>query len=411
MADVTAPPYDVLSAADRAALCRRSTHNVVCIDLPTDEDGEERYAPAGDRFRAWRTDGTLVTDGSLVHHLPHGLHRRPRPAGAHRSGCSAPGSSARPGEGAILPHERTTPKARAIGSTCCGPPGPTCHRCGACRWPTGSPTCWRRRRARGEWTDDDGVEHTVWRVDRPDADGGHQRGGGGAPVVIADGHHRYETSLAYRDERRAVEGTGGPADATLCLVVELVEDQLTVRAIHRLISGLPDGYDLKATLTTLGFSPGTTVSAGEVIDGRVLERMDTEKAIGLVTPDGRADLLTVDEGAFDGVADLDSARVAHALAQLPPHGVSYQHGTDLVAKAVGNGEAQFGLLLRPRRWPRSRPTPMPGSGCRPRRRSSTRSPRPASCSGRWTTRTGPRDRGPRQPQRRSSPASRSINRP
>ena len=189
--------------------------------------------------------------------------------------------------------------------------------------------------------------HTVWRVDDPSRMAAISEAVRGAPVVIADGHHRYETSLAYRDERRAIDGAGGPADATLCFVVELVEDQLTVRPIHRLLSDLPDGYDLKATLTTLGFSPGTTVTAEEVIDGRVLERMADRERDRPRRARGRADLLTVDDGAFDGVADLDSARVAHALAQLPPHRVSYQHGIDLVAKAVGNGEAQVGLLLRP----------------------------------------------------------------
>ena len=67
--------------------------------------------------------------------------------------------------------------------------------------------------------------------------------------MIADGHHRYETSLA-RTARAPADGA--PArryDLTLCFVVELVEDQLTVQPIHRLVSGLPDGPELPDLLS------------------------------------------------------------------------------------------------------------------------------------------------------------------
>ena len=65
--------------------------------------------------------------------------------------------------------------------------------------------------------------------------------------MIADGHHRYETSLAYRDERAPPTGAGR-GRRRCAYVVELVEDQLTVQPIHRLLAGLPDGFDLVAAL-------------------------------------------------------------------------------------------------------------------------------------------------------------------
>ena len=102
----------------------------------------------------------------------------------------------------------------------------------------------RRRRRRAT-----GVVHTVWVVDDPDACAAIAEAVAAQPVVIADGHHRYETSLAYRARARA-RPTATPARrrATLAYVVELVEDELTVRAIHRLVDGLPDGTDLVAAL-------------------------------------------------------------------------------------------------------------------------------------------------------------------
>ena len=85
------------------------------------------------------------------------------------------------------------------------------------------------------------MRHTVWRVDDPGTCAAIAAAVAEQPVVVADGHHRYETSLAYQAEREAADGDAGDAGATLAFLVELVEDELTVHAIHRLLSGLPDG--------------------------------------------------------------------------------------------------------------------------------------------------------------------------
>ena len=90
------------------------------------------------------------------------------------------------------------------------------------------------------------MRHTVWRVDDPGTCAAIAAAVAEQPVVVADGHHRYETSLAYQAEREAADGDAGDAGATMAFIVELVEDQLTVHAIHRLISGLPPDLDLAA---------------------------------------------------------------------------------------------------------------------------------------------------------------------
>ena len=89
---------------------------------------------------------------------------------------------------------------------------------------------------------------------------------GASPLLVADGHHRYETALAYQAERRAAGGGAGAGagepgdepggarsagyDAVLALVVEVSEQQLQVMAIHRVVSGLPTGFDLVGALGT-----------------------------------------------------------------------------------------------------------------------------------------------------------------
>ena len=70
------------------------------------------------------------------------------------------------------------------------------------------------------------------------------------PVVIADGHHRYETATFYRAEQRRRHGdASGDYDLVMALIVELTPDELFVQAIHRLVSGLPGDFDLARRLS------------------------------------------------------------------------------------------------------------------------------------------------------------------
>ena len=143
------------------------------------------------------------------------------------------------GAGGVLPHERTTPKAKTdrldLTRADRGQPvagvGPVAdvraHRTARSPRPTPVGTC----------TDADGVVHTVERVSDPDRVAAISAAVGANPVLIADGHHRYAISRTYRDERRAADGSG-PWDLTLTYVGELVESQLSIDAIHRLYRGV-----------------------------------------------------------------------------------------------------------------------------------------------------------------------------
>lgn len=347
--DVTAPPYDVLSPADRAALVARDPHNAVLIDLPTEEDGPDRYAAAGARLEAWVAEGVLVADDGprFTAYRMSTTDDLGRPVAT--LGVLGALTLSRPDEGQILPHEHTTKKAKS-------------DRLDLLRGTRANLSAiWGLSLAGGltdllavdgvpadqDWVDDDGVRHEVWTISDPARLTAIAEAVGGAPLVIADGHHRYETSLAYRDERRAVDGPGGPADATLCYVVELSEEQLTVRPIHRLVAGWA-GDDLVTALAAHpGLAEAGTATADEVADGSVLARLDEVGAIAVVRPAGDAVLLAVDAAAFAGVDDLDSARLVAALDGVGPHDLTYQHGTDRVQQALAEGAAQWGVLIRP----------------------------------------------------------------
>ncbi len=164
-----------------------------------------------------------------------------------------------------------------------------------------------------------------------------------APVVIADGHHRYETALTYQAERRAAQGGDpGDYDLVMALVVELAEGQLSVGPIHRTISGVPAGVDL-AELFGRWFD---IVHAGPA-DHQLVESVAGSGALALVT-DRHVSLLTPREQTYaEAGSDLDSSLVALALDAVPGAEVRYVHDWRSALADVSSGAAQAALLLRP----------------------------------------------------------------
>lgn len=339
--DVIAPPYDVLSDADRHSFAARDPHNIVHVDVPVESDGPDRYAAAAHRLAAWRDDGTMVADPSPS----FTLYRMEfvDDAGRARSTVGVIGGLEVVDEGAggVLPHERTTPKAttdrldltRAT-ATNLSPVWGLSLSAGLSQLlaapgePMGSVTV-------------DGVTHTVERVDDPTRVAAISAAVESAPVLIADGHHRYAISRTYRDEVRAATGrTDTAAELTMTYVGELVEDQLSIEAIHRLVDGVT-AEELAAALDPFF----ERAPAGELTP-QVLLQMDAQGVLCLVHPSGSGTFLRPRPGAFDGVRDLDSARLERALAGIA-HTVRFQHGVGEVLRAVRSGEAAAGVLIRP----------------------------------------------------------------
>jgi uncharacterized protein (DUF1015 family) len=338
---VISPPYDVIDGDERAELAGRDSHNAVRIDLPVDEGGRDRYEVARALLAGWRQQGVLVTDDRPTFTVYRMSYLDDAEVARRTTGVIGALELSPPGTD-ILPHEHTTPKARSD----------RLDMLRSCRANTSA--IWGLSLAKGltdllpvdaEPTavvdDGEGVVHTVWVVDDPAACAPIADAVASHPVVIADGHHRFETSLAYRREREQADGTAGEAASTLAYVVELVEDELTVRGIHRLVDGLPAGLD---PIDALGawFEP-----LGPPPDGVALTAAMAEAgALAAVTPAGEV-LLRPRPEALADVRDLDSARLDVALAALPGHRLRFQHGVDNVRAAVASGDAQLGVVLRP----------------------------------------------------------------
>jgi uncharacterized protein (DUF1015 family) len=355
--EVVSPPYDVIDPAQREQLAARSEHNAVRIDLPIGEEGDNPYDVAHRLLEGWQAEGVLVTDDRPAFTVYRMGYVDDAGIARHTTGVIGALELSPPGTD-ILPHEHTTPKAKS-------------DRLDLLRHARANTSAiWGLSLAKGltdllpvesepaaDFSDEDGVRHTVWVVEDPARCAAIAEAVAAQPVVIADGHHRYETSLAYRSEREAAAGGAnaggadaggaGEAAATLAYVVELVEDELTVRAIHRLITGLPDGIDLVVAL-----APWFERVGPPPADRPVTAAMEEAGALCLVQASGEM-LLRPRHDALADVRDLDSARLDAALAGLAERGgfgqptLTFQHGTDNVRRAVAQGEAQAGVLLRP----------------------------------------------------------------
>ncbi|CAN5655977.1 DUF1015 domain-containing protein [soil metagenome] len=356
---VTAPPYDVIDEPERAELAARSPYNAVRLELPADEDaedGEDRYQAAARVLARWLEIGMIMADDPASFYLYRmGYHDEAGRARQTTGVIGALGLERLDGEGDVLPHEHTTARAKSdrlqlLEATKCNLSPIWClslaQGLSAMVEPLGPPF------ARA--TDTDGVHHRLWRVNSPAIVDTLAEVVASAPLIIADGHHRYETALAYQDQRAAAGAGPGAHDLIMALVVELAEDEVSVRPIHRLITGLPTDLDVLDALSPWfkAEDVGNGVGGG---DESLAETMDRFGALGLALPDGSLRLLHPRADAFppfppfppDDLLDLDASRADHARAQLPAHEVAYRHdGDDLVRRVTGS-PGSAGLLLRP----------------------------------------------------------------
>ncbi len=243
--DAVAPPYDVISAAQAAALRSRSPYNATHVDLPV-MPGEVAetvaYTRSAAMFRTWRADGVLRRDETPRVYLVDQTYRGPDGRERRRRGFVARLRLTAFSEGVVLPHERTHagPKEdrlnlyRATHADLSqifllfpdddGVLGAALDGAAA----GASPAAAREAR------DGDGNLHRLVplagaAVDRVLA------GLRGRPLYIADGHHRYETALAYRDERR--DAGDHSADTLMVYLCSIGDPGLTVFPTYRLVKG------------------------------------------------------------------------------------------------------------------------------------------------------------------------------
>jgi uncharacterized protein (DUF1015 family) len=338
LAPVIAPPYDVLSDADVEALQARSPHNVVRIDVP--RGGEDRYDLAAKTMHAWLDEQVLVIDPEpsfTIYRM-----RFTDSAGVRRdiSGVLGALEIVDLEAGGVLPHERTTPQASTDRLDLTRATAANLSPVWGLSLATGLAELLA---APGEVLGavmDAGVEHLVERVTDPQRIAAIRDKLGADDVLIADGHHRYGVSRSYRDEVRDTTGrTDTAAELTLAFVNELLEEQLSVEAIHRLYANIEVADLARALARSFELMPTDLPSTD------TLAAMAMEGFLVLFTREG-VWRMQPRPGRFDGVRALDGGWLETALADVPLT-VSYQHGLDEALSEVDSGRAAAAVLIRP----------------------------------------------------------------
>ncbi len=347
LSEVISPPYDVVDERERQELAGRSPYNAIHVELPQPEEDLDRYQHAAALFARWEMEGALQKESEPSLYLYRMSFTDELGIDHSTTGVIGALGIDTIGTGSVLPHERTMPK----------PKGDRLDLLRATQ--VNVSPIWALSLAEGlskelgkitaltpsvaEATDDEGTTHELWVVSDSVAIERICALVGTTPVVVADGHHRYETSGHYRAEVREANGDeASPADLVMALIVELVEDELNVQGIHRLISDLPSDVDV---LTY--FSRWFEIAPGAASIGEFASSLIPEGALGLITPAGHHLLRPRPELIDAAEANLDSSRLDVALADLPEHTLVYQHGTTICQRLVDEGVAQYAVLLRP----------------------------------------------------------------
>jgi uncharacterized protein (DUF1015 family) len=310
---LTAPPYDVISESRRRSYLDGSAHNIVHLDLAEGSDdpaaADSRYVGAAELLEEWRRRG--VVRGTPPAYFAYEVEFRLDDAARRIRGVFC-AMALEPWGGAVLPHEHVMPgpvedrlcllratatHLSAIYGTIAGPCEPLRDLLARTA----------ETQAPYEVHDGEGVTHRMWSID---ADAPIDRWVAGETLLIADGHHRYTTALAYRDERHAADGPG-PWDRILTLLVDAGSQDVPVLPYHRVqLDGDPppsDGdpvADLASALASLDDDAGVFATVVLAADGRPTYRLHRLQG-------GPPAVSALHEELLDRIAPGDALRFTH----------------------------------------------------------------------------------------------------
>ena len=355
LADVIAPPYDVIDDTMRAELASRSPYNVVHVDIPRSYDG------ATETMAEWRSRGVLVQEDEPAVWVLRQDYTDPTGASRTRTGFFARVRVDEYGPGRIRPHERTHP----------GPKEDRLRLTRATRtnlspiftlFPDADGVAERaiEQIAVGEpFASVDGA--TLWRSADEDLISELQMALADAELLIADGHHRYETARVYADE----VGGEGPHRYVLMLLCALSDPGLLVFPTHRLLTGLKDDADKQIAIRDvlrrefeIEELDDTSKLEPPAGDGRVAfgymdsffkrpfratlkDQSVADRALaGMPEPYRRLDTAVLEALVLRGALGMSEDDISHL------RGLHYSNDLDDAIEAVESGRADAGFYMR-----------------------------------------------------------------
>ncbi|HEY6853941.1 MAG TPA: DUF1015 domain-containing protein [Gemmatimonadales bacterium] len=305
-----APPYDVISPDDRKRYAAADPHNIVHVMLPEAEGGGDRYTHAAALLHAWREQGAIRRDSAEAVYVLAQIFVTPGGERRTRVGMFAAVSAEPYDTRRVRPHEKTHagPKADRLAllrATQTGlesiflvAPDTDGGLAGALRRITDG------SRRPDAVTELDGVQLMLWATAGEEAQRLAQLAGAG-PLYIADGHHRFETAVAYRRENAA-------ADRVLSFVASARDEGLVILPTHRVL--FAPGHNVAALRGQWRpyFDIAEVPAAADPV--AELARLGKDRtACVVVLPEGGYSLVLKPGAPLDGITDLGASPAARAL--------------------------------------------------------------------------------------------------
>lgn len=362
------PPYDAIPPAMQQELYESSDYNAVRLELPAEADP---YAAASSRLREWLASGVLVQDSEPALYPCFQTFEDEDGVTLTRKGLFAALRLYDFSEGEVLPHERTLsgPKAdrlkmfRETGANISSIFGLYADES---RKVDEAISEFAEKNEPIVDADFQGVRNRLWRITDPAIISAAQSVLAGLKVYIADGHHRYETGIAYRNERAAANpGYTGrePYNYIMTYLANIYDEGLLILPIHRLVHGI-EPFDPETFIVQLDRWFTVWALPGRSALDEFLDTADTAMAFGIVLPDmvlgisldpKPSEVLSVP--VPEALQSLDVV-VLHDLvfnqilgitpeAMASQSNLTYASKKDDVFDAVESGKAQIGIVLRP----------------------------------------------------------------
>lgn len=375
LADVMSPPYDVIEVEQQSELHARSVYNFCRLDLPV-ETGEGRYTQAKKIFSEWMSQDVLIADKRPALYIHRQTFSLPDGKRTYRCGIFAACGLEDFASGGIKPHEKTLegPKRDRLQMTRAtlsnlspvfvlyADPERQIQQVFS-RLQQGTPFV--------DFVDENGHRHEMWRLSDDKLVGTISDSLSDKPLFIADGHHRYETALAYRAEVAAAKGGELPENAavnfTLIYLTNTDDEGLCILPIHRLVQGVTLSMEDFIAKVSENFSVMTLKDVKEGLQemSRLCEKNHAYIVVGL----GQSHLIRLTRGGdltnslmkgfAASLADLDVTVLHHCIfknilglseeSQTRQENISYIKSAEEVILKAHQNAGNIGFILNPTR--------------------------------------------------------------
>ncbi len=360
--DVIAPPYDVIKSDERIALEKKHPSNIVRLILSQpktdDTETENQYTRAATLLKQWITDQTLIQDSSPNYYIYDQSFHAPDGKYYTRRALIGLGKLEPFENKVILPHEKTHagPKIDRLNLM---------HACHAnlspifliYQDPDGDIEHIMEQHTDGKPPEVDckevfGSTHQLWRIDKPESNRKIQNLFATKQLLIADGHHRYETALTFRDEieNNHEKNTLSGYNYIMMNLVRMESSGLAVMAIHRLLSDLTSEQINQATANLPEmFEVIETTSLNDLMS-KLNTLREKKTAVGMYTPDDRYRLL-VPRSPVPGELDVTFVQEtiinkSFRIETIADHIRYTAYDSDAVAHVKNKGN-RVALLMNP----------------------------------------------------------------